>query len=189
MRKTLFFILLFPLVAMARFTATDALLSAPDELVGQVGRAERLDLIDYQKAGLSNRTAPNRLGGKAGIAHFSQDRIDLLPGEAQSIAILLLPAKNDTLIGIISTLETPAPDSRLKIFNRQWEPQPKAWSEPTSKAWGNPKAEFLLTEYTFSGDTLSLHDRTDLWNKEKAPSTRTLRFRWSASKSKFVSIK
>lgn len=189
MRKIFLWMVLVPVAALARFTAADALLSAPEPLVGNVGRTERLDLLDYQKAGLTDRTVSNRLGGTARILSLSDDRIDLAPGQAQTVSLVLMPAKNDTLIGVITTLQTPAPDSKLQIFNRQWQEQPKAWAEPARKAWGKTDAPFLLTEYVLSGDTLTLHDRTDLWDKDKAPQVRELRYVWLPRKSKFTPTK
>lgn len=188
-KKLLLLVLLLPQAAMARFTAADALLSAPEQLVANVGRTERLDLLDYHKAGLTDRTVSNRLGGKARILSMDDKRIDLQGGEAQTLSIVLLPVKNDTLIGIITTLQTPAPDSQLRIYNRRWEEQPKAWEEPTCKAWGKSDATFLLTEYTLSGDTLTLHDRTDQWDKENTPAIRELRYIWNPRKSKFILVK
>lgn len=181
--------IIVPLGAIAEFNAEQALFSAPEKLIGYIGKTERLDMADYLRAGLTDRTVRNRRGGNARMVSLEPMRAEFMAGTGQTFVLALLPtAKNDTMIALIETLETPTPDSSMSLFDRNWNPAPKAWRAPADKEWGKPKAPFLLTEYTLSGDTLTLEDRTAEWAETGAAVSR-LKYVWNPKAAKFSKLK
>lgn len=188
MKKFAIFLLLMPMTVFARFSAKDALLSAPDAIIGYIDNTNRLDMIDYLEAGQKDHTVSNRRGGRSSLQQLSDSTFVIKNGEVQTISARLLPVKSDTLIAIIETLATPTPDSRLTIYNKEWKPIKKSWSEPAAKDWGKTEAKFLLTEYSLSADTLTLTDRTAEWMEPGTPVKR-LQYVWNPKSKKFSRLK
>ena len=188
MKKFAILLIMMPMTVFARFSAKDALLSTPDATIGYIDNTNRLDMIDYFEAGQKGHTVSNGRGGRSSLAELTDSTFVIKNGEVQTISARLLPAKSDTLIAIIETLATPTPDSRLTIYNKAWKPVKKAWTEPSAKDWGETGAKFLLTEYSLSGDTLTLSDRTDEWMEPGAPVKR-LQYIWNPKSKKFSRLK
>lgn len=188
MKKIALILLFLPLFAIGQ-SAREFFLSAPAETLGSIDRNQRLDMIDYLGAGLSDRSVINARGGESRLVELTDSSFVVKNGEVQTISAHLLAGKSDTLIAVIETLLTPAPDSRLAVYNKEWKPQAKAWSAPADREWGKFSAEFLLTEYSLRGDTLTLTDRTDQWNSEGAPSVRRLLYLWNPKSKKFKLLK
>lgn len=191
MKKLLFLTisLLATFIIRADESARQALIEMPLTLNGMIDRTERLDMIDFFDAKLLDRKVNTRRGGKARLTELTDTTFTIENGEVEKIHVRLLPGKSDTLIAVIRTLQTPTPDSQMTIYNSQWQPKEKAWSEPTAKDWGKPTAKFLLTEYSLEGDTLTLTDRTAGWNAEGTPKIKTLRYIWKRKSEKFVPLK
>lgn len=188
MKKIAILLMLLPLMAVAR-TAREFFLTAPMEIVSYVDDSSRLDMIDYLEAGLTDRTVMSNRNVGVRLSELTDSTVTLKAGEVQTIAMRLLPAKSDTVIAVIETLATPAPDSKLSIYNKEWQLLPKAWNAPADKEWGPHEATFLLTEYTMQGDTLTLSDRTALWNVDVAPVTKQLKYVWQPKAVKFKRLK
>ncbi len=188
MKKFAIFLILVPMAVFARFSAKDALLSAPDAAIGYIDNTNRLDMIDYLEAGQKDHTVSNGRGGRSSLAELSDSTFVIKNGEVQTISARLLAGKSDTLIAVIETLATPTPDSRLFIYNKVWEPVKKSWTEPSAKDWGKTAAKFLLTEYTLNGDTLTLTDRTSDWMEPGTP-VRLLKYVWNSKSKKFSRLK
>ena len=171
-------------------TAREFFLSAPLERVGYIDKSSRLDLLDYYSAGLgADRSVKSNHNVDARLLQLTDSTFTVKVGEVLTIAGRTLPAKSDTVIAIIETLATPAADSKLSIYNKEWKALPKAWSAPADKAWGKHEAAFLLTEYTIEGDTLILTDRTADWNKDVAPLVKELKYFWAPKFVKFKPLK
>lgn len=160
--------------ALARFTAEHALLTAPAQVISPILPETARDLVDYARDGRVNRELVSAFGAKSSILSLDSVQAVLQPDSAQTLTLTLLPMKGDTLIALIQTLETPAKDSRMVIYNRQWRPQPKLWSEPGIKQWLNDegsknrqKAEdstpFIMAEYALDPATgiLTIYNRTE----------------------------
>ncbi len=189
MKKFAFFLMLTPLTLFARFSAKDALMTAPAAAIGYINKTERLDMADYLDAGLTDHSVRNRRNGQSRLTELTDSTFVIENGEVQTITARLLAGKSDTLIAIIETLKTPAKDSKLTVYNKAWQPVSKAWREPTTKDWGKFSAKFLLTEYTLKGDTLTLTDRTAEWETEGAPKVKELKFRWDQKSEKFKRLR
>ena len=188
MKKIAILLMLLPLMAAGR-TMREFFLTAPLDIVGYVDESSRLDMIDYLEAGLSDRTVTSNRNLGVRLAELTDSTVILKAGEVQTITLRLLPAKSDTVIAVIETLATPAPDSKLAIYNKEWQILPKSWSAPADKEWGRHEATFLLTEYTIGGDTLVLTDKTDLWNKDIAPAKKQMKYVWQPNAVKFKQLK
>lgn len=188
MKKIAILLLLLPFVGSAR-TIREFFIAAPSEVVGYVGASSRLDMIDYFEAGMTDRTIMSNRNAGVRLTELSDSTLTLKAGEVQTITLRLLPAKSDSVIAVIETLATPAPDSRLSIYNKEWKMIPKAWTAPSDKAWGPHEGAFLLTEYILDGNTLILSDRTADWNKDLAPQTKTLKYVWQPKSVKFKQLK
>lgn len=188
MKKFAIFLILMPMTVFARFSAKEALLSAPDAAIGYIDNTNRLDMIDYLEAGQKDHTVSNGRGGRSSLAELSDSTFLIKNGEVQTISARLLAGKSDTLIAVIETLATPVPDSKLTIYNKVWQPVKKAWTEPAAKDWGKTDAKFLLTEYRLSGDTLTLTDRTAEWMEPGTPVKR-LQYVWNPKSKKFSRLK
>lgn len=173
----------------ADYSARQALADMPVEKIGMIDRTERLDMIDFYEANLLDRTVNNRRGGKARLTHLTDSTFTIVNGEVETISGYLLAGKSDTLVAIIRTLATPALDSKLTVYDRQWQPRTKSWTEPAMKQWGKSSAKFLLTEYQLRGDTLTLRDQTSEWNPEWAPKVKELKYLWNRKSEKFVPLK
>lgn len=182
-------LILLPAIATADYSARDAFLTAPDSAVGLIDKTQRLDMIDYMEAGMTERTVTNRRNGKSKLTQLTDSTFIIENGTAQIISATLLEGKKDTLIAVIETLMTPAPDSHLSIYNKEWKQLKKAWKEPADKEWGSHAAKFLLTEYTLSGDTLTLTDRTATWDPEGSPAIKALKYVWNRKSQKFTPLK
>ena len=180
--------MMMPMTVFARFSAKEALLSAPDAVIGYIDNTNRLDMIDYLEAGRKDHTVSNSRGGRSSLAELTDSTFIIKNGEVQTISVRLLPAKSDTLIAVIETLATPTPDARLTIYNKVWKPVKKAWTEPSAKEWGKTEAKFLLTEYTLSGDALPLTDRTADWMEPGTP-VKQFQYVWNPKSKKFSRLK
>lgn len=189
MKRIALLCLILPVMASAQ-TARDFFLSAPVELVGYIDKSLRLDLLDYYDAGLgADRSVKTNRNVDACLLQFSDSTFTVKVGEVLTICGKILPAKSDTVIAMIETLATPATDSKLNIYNKEWQALPKAWAAPPDKAWGKHEATFLLTEYALEGDKLTLTDRTGEWNKDLAPQIKTLKYVWQPKSVKFKLLK
>lgn len=188
MKKIAILLMFLPLMALAR-SAREFFLAAPAELVGYVDESARLDMIDYLEAGLPDHSVKSNRNVAVRLTELTDSTLTLKGGEVQTISFRLLLAKGDTAVAVIETLATPAPDSKLTIYNKEWKVQPKAWTAPADKEWGPTEATFLLTEYSLRGDTLTLTDRTDQWKEEVAPAVKQLKYVWQPKSAKFKRLK
>ncbi|MCM1109966.1 MAG: DUF3256 family protein [Clostridium sp.] len=113
--------LLLPAALTAR-EASDAFVDAPSTIFPLLDRSTRLDMIDYFN---SNMTTPsqNNVGGASRLTELTplSLRIEMTPSSSYQIA--LIPARGDTLIAVVTTVLTPAPDSRLDIYTSDWTRQ------------------------------------------------------------------
>ncbi len=188
MKKVAILLMLLPLMAVAR-TAREFFLAAPAEIVGYVDESARLDMLDYFDAGLKDHSVRSARDVQVRLTELTDSGLTLRAGEVQTISLRLLSAKGDTAVAVVETFATPAPDSKLTIYNKVWEPLPKAWKAPADKEWGAPAAAFLLTEYTLEGDTLTLTDRTAQWKDEWTPAVKEMRYVWQPKSVKFKRLK
>ncbi len=100
-------------------------------------RNARLDMIDYFENGMTNTTA-NAMQGQSAVTAISPLSLSVKMTDSSSYELDLLPtAKGDTLVMLISTVATPAPDSKISIRSSDWRTDmtASAFTRPTLDQW------------------------------------------------------
>lgn len=183
------------------FSASEAFVGAPKNLFPLLEHNTRLDMIDYYNSG-STTASTNRLNGKSRLTALTPDKIDIEMTDASSYSIFVIPAASDTIIGLISTVATPTPDSRLNLFNKQWTditansfktPELSEWLTPEGKAHEGEvetTVPFLLTSYSYdpATKTLTITNTTenflsdDLYDMVRPYLRQSLVYKWDNKK-------
>ena len=194
-------LVIVPSVVRAQLTAASAFTDAPQAVFPLLDRNTRLDMIDYFNNGMSTQSA-NLLNGKSRVTSISPMKVELEMTDASTYEIALLPAKSDTLVAVISTVATPAPDSRLTVYSRDFATHVKAaFVRPEVKDWLTPEGKknsaqvdmlvpFMLVSYSYDPDsrTLTLTNNTgsfmsaDLYEIVKPYLLSSLTYQWDGSK-------
>lgn len=139
MNKPLFSLLIALSVAAgadARLTAVDAFCMAPSEVMPMISPVRRAEMVKLFEAGVAGQASPNAFGGKVEVLEVSQDAVTLSHATDATLTIALLPAAGrDTLLMTVETLPTPAPDSNVRIYTRDWKPLQGLYEEPAVRDW------------------------------------------------------
>lgn len=123
-----------------KLTAESAFVNAPLEIFPTIDRTTRLDMIDYYNSG-SDKPSKNAFKGNARVLSLSESQIVLTTSDIQEVALSLVPHKNDTIIMMITTLQTPAEDSDVKFYSRNWQPvNDGLFIVPQLSDWIRPEA-------------------------------------------------
>lgn len=121
--------------AYAQLTASTAFANAPTSVLPLLGRNARLDMIDYFNSGSTTPTK-NSMQGLSRITELTDLSLSATLTAASECQIALLPLRGDTAILLIETVLTPAPDSRVAIYDRRWQPLARqAFANPTVADW------------------------------------------------------
>lgn len=122
--------------AYAQLTASKAFVEAPRNVMPLLDRNARLDMLDYFNSGLSTKTA-NKLNGASAITAASPMQIAVQLTDASTCHFAMLPAQSDTLVAVISTVSTPAPDSKMTVYSSDYSRDltPSVLAKPTLKEW------------------------------------------------------
>lgn len=151
----------------AQLTAANAFRTIPDKVLDHFDENMRLDLIDYANASLPN-TVKNRFGSESSIKRLSENYLDLEISPSVNIQIAILPIRERKIIAVISTVMTPAPDSRMKFFAGNWAPiDIDLFSPPKLDDWLTPAGKknatavvdnvpFLMTGYHYEAADMTL---------------------------------
>lgn len=146
----------------ARLTARQAFTEAPQSVFPLLNLDARLDMIDYFESGMAN-TSKNAMEGQSRITAMTPDKVSISMSEASDYELCLLPtADGDTAIAVIATVATPAPDSRMSVYSKDWSKNltSGAFSKPVLSDWlseeGKERAAeveglvpFLLISYSY----------------------------------------
>lgn len=169
------FLLIAVSVALLAARAQDAdslraekcFVEAPAQLLNVLSKTQRLDMVDYFKAG-SDRPTTNDFGGESVITSLQPEAISFNASERVSYQIFVLnPASKTPLIGIIETTLTPIPDSRMRIFSSAWKQKVDLSVEPKLADWLTPEGKkqqelvksqlpYILATYKYDPATLTL---------------------------------
>ncbi|MBD5317224.1 MAG: DUF3256 family protein [Bacteroides sp.] len=151
--------------AMAQLTASKAFAEAPKSVFPLLEPNTRLDMLDYFNAGMST-PSKNNLGGGSAITALKPEFLSINMSDASATQLFLLPAANDTVIGVIRTVSTPALDSSMNLYTSQWQPLKKgAFTAPELKDWVTDSKEidnvesvvpFMLVDYAYDPATATL---------------------------------
>lgn len=114
----------------------DAFKTAPSGLLPLLAKNTRLDMIDYFNSGMDT-PSKNELGGNSRIESMTDESIILTVSSASKAQLATLPYGNETLVAFISTVETPASDSKMSVFTFDWSQDltEKTFKEPEIKDW------------------------------------------------------
>jgi len=148
-------------VASGQITAESAFTTSPRHVFPMLSENAKLDMVDYFHSTV-NKGAQNTFGGKSVITSLSADNMTVAMTEASNYQLALLPAGNDTLIVVITTVATPAPDSKMSIYSSDWKRNmtQNAFRKPVFREWLNDEGlknqdeveasvPFLLISYSF----------------------------------------
>lgn len=156
-----------PLKSHARLTAAEAFASAPQSVFPLLDKNARLDMIDYFNSG-SSTSSRNKLDGTSRIVNLTDDDAKIDMTDASSYQLSIIPAGNDSIISVISTVATPAHDSHITFYDRTWKKLPDGmFKAPEIKEWLTPDARknpsmvtsmipFMLAEYVYNPADKSL---------------------------------
>jgi len=115
---------LMPLAGAAR-TVADFFASEPGKIFTLLTRTHRLDMVDYFLNGQSV-AVQNNMQGPTHLVEMDSAYLKLQESGSKVVEMRLLTAGRDTVIAVIETVMTPVADSRLTLWNTNWEPAKKA---------------------------------------------------------------
>lgn len=119
-------------------TVTDFFKSAPDSIIRLLPQATRLDMVDYFNFGSAHYSS-NAFNGSALIKAVSDKTLNFKVDKDVSMQLVVLPAKTDTMIALVTTLATPSLDSSIEFFDTDWHRLRAPFSFPDYKAWLTPE--------------------------------------------------
>lgn len=186
-------------------TAAKCFAEAPDAIVKLLPRNTRLDMLDYFHAG-SPKVSVNAAGGKCKIISESDTSITYQAADGVICQMFVLNPMDarSIRIGLIETVSTPAPDSRITVFDSRWAdltsatfkaPRLTDWTRGVSSERRDDVEQsipMMLAEYTFDphSSTLMVANRM---NQYYAPADRpdalqyvspVLRYTWDGRRFK-----
>lgn len=146
--------------------------SMPDRLIPQLEDAWRKDLVELYNSGKEAKLK-NSMNGYSALKKLTDNYLYLQTSENGVMELKLLPLVNDTeIIGMITTVNGPVPDSRISFYTTDWKPlatsdlftpvQPEWFiKEKVDRQDENYKnvlsyLDMNLIKYSFSPDDLTL---------------------------------
>lgn len=192
---------------------------APPSVLPMLDKNTRLDMIDYFQAG-SDRESANALDGPARITAMERNLIAFEGGTGLRCQMLVIDEYRadkstgeevpDYVIGIIETLDTPIPDSKIAFYDSKWQPLGSTFAPPRLADWlatrnkdeiemAKRALPFITVEYSFDPHTLAL-TATPTISRYFAPGDAdaaaalallrpSIAYRWDARKKKYAMIK
>lgn len=146
----------------------EAFKSAPKTVIPLLPQSKRLDMLDYYNSGLETPSV-NLINGNSRITDMTERTISIDLTPASTLQIIALPAANKEYVALISTLATPAPDSKLTIYTDDWKQNvtDRLFRSPEISDWltaeGRKNADrvemslpFMLVSYGFDPATQTL---------------------------------
>ncbi len=189
--------------ASAQLTAAQVFADAPQEVFPLLDHNKRLDMIDYFNSGMAT-PSQNAFGGESRVTALTPSQLRAQMTDASTYEISLLPtAKGDTIVALIVTVATPAPDSRLTLYSEDFSSNLTvgAFSKPTLDEWltasgrsnrGDVEAfvPFLLVSYSYNPEdkVLTLTNNTsqfvsaDVYQMVSPYILGSLSYKWNGSK-------
>lgn len=155
-----------PPATTAQMTAADAFKTAPQSVFPLLDKNTRLDMLDYFQAGMPHESV-NALDGGSAVTALAPETVSLKMTDASTVQLFVVPTKNDTVIGVITTVSTPAGDSSLNLYTSKWTPvaAKSAFQAPKLVDWLLDASKlsdvefvvpFMLVGYTYDPATQTL---------------------------------
>lgn len=154
--------------AFAQQHVVKAFTSAPATVFPLIDNTARLDMLDYFNS-QKNIGSANALSGRSRITELVPGSMRIGMTAASTYQIAALPTDTDTLTAVISTVLTPAPDSKMAVYTADWTTAltDRVFSRPVLKDWLTPQGRknndeveilvpFLLISYDFDPSTMTL---------------------------------
>ena len=111
--------LLLAAAPSAARTIRDFFLSESGDVLNTLPATHRSDMLAYYDAGRAV-TYPNNLGGSDSLILVTDNLISLSTSPVSDLQMAMLTTKRDTFILVVNTVRLPAPDSRLRAFDTDW---------------------------------------------------------------------
>ena len=111
---------LAPTSGAARSIA-DLLASEPGGIFPLLTRTNRLDMVDYYNSG-QIVDMENNLVGDSRLLELDSVYLKIQTSVSRIVEMRLMTNRKDTTIIVIETALTPVPDSRLTLWNPEWQP-------------------------------------------------------------------
>lgn len=119
-------VLLSAVPGYARFNVREAVLTAPRDVLFGVDSLKRLDMLDYYESGMK-RGVQNDFVFEERITALDDNQATIMTSASTELTIALLATPSDTSLLVIKTMALPAPDARVTVYDRNWQPlKPKA---------------------------------------------------------------
>lgn len=115
----LLFILSFTLGASAQEFIKKAFVGAPFEVIPTISELTRLDMLDYYEHGM-DRPSLTYFSDEVRITTLDSLHLATQLSPEVDLEMFAVPVKGDTLIAVVETLKIPAKESRVRLFNRDW---------------------------------------------------------------------
>ncbi len=160
--------MLTAVAATAGISAESAFKSAPRHVFPMLDETTRLDMVDYFHS-VNNKGAHNAFGGTSSVTAVTPETMHIAMTEASTYQLSVIPASSDTLIALIITVSTPAPDSKMTVYTSDWKRNVTAdvFRKPLFRDWlndagrkNNDEVEalvpFLLIGYSYDPATMTL---------------------------------
>lgn len=192
--------------AMAYASAPQAFVNAPKEVFPLIDRITRMDMIEYFKSGMATPSS-NNVNGKSRITGLSPESLSVEMSGASDYQLAMIPAGSDSIIALITTVKSPASDSRIEFFAKDWSRMSDAsvFTRPELTDWLTPEGRknsddvtafvpFLLVSYSYdpASQTLTLTNNTakflsaDVYEIVSGYLKPQLVYRWNGKK--FVAV-
>ena len=111
--------LLTMVLGMEGRTVRDFFASEPGELLTLVPKTVRLDMLDYYDSGTIVQ-ANNNMGSGTQLDTVTDNFLRLRTSDVKTLEMRLMRWKNDTIIAVVETVETPVKDSHITFYNKHW---------------------------------------------------------------------
>lgn len=160
-------------VAAPYTTAAEAFTEAPQGVFLLLNRNDRLDMIDFFKAGSAAKVT-NALDGKSRITAMTDKQIEVEMTPSSVYTLSLLPGGDE--MALVTTLSTPSRDSRINFYSTaDWKQLDSKgrFTPPSLDDWLTPAGRdnremvemmvpFIMAIYTLDPATGTLTVTNDL---------------------------
>ena len=165
------------IAGMQARTVGDIFVASTDDALNVIPQNDRAEMLAYLRE--AGRVVPTETayGEEATLLRATDNYLKVRMSCASQIEMLMLTHKRDTVVLVVETVETPAPDSRIMAIDTKGNPLPleKFFKEPQMKDFVRlPKGtkmkpdevlksvRFPLISYTVNDSAMTLTARQNL---------------------------
>lgn len=165
------------IAGMQARTVGDIFVASTDDALNVIPQNDRAEMLAYLRE--AGRVVPTETayGEEAVLLRATDNYLKVRMSCASQIEMLMLTHKRDTVVLVVETVETPAPDSRIMAIDTKGNPLPldRVFKEPQMKDFvrvtkGTKKkredvlkcVRFPLISYTVNDSAMTLTARQNL---------------------------